>query len=76
MDLLSWEFLPALKYTLEKAGLDIVEARVEGAADAFLYNLKEEDHILEKVEEITAAYVAGDKKREDLLKGFYGFWNY
>lgn len=75
VDVLSWEFLPALKYTLEKVGLDIVEARVEGAADAFLYDLREEEHILEKVEEITAAYIAGDKKREDLLQDFHGFWN-
>uniref|UniRef100_A0AAV2LXR4 Uncharacterized protein n=1 Tax=Knipowitschia caucasica TaxID=637954 RepID=A0AAV2LXR4_KNICA len=70
---LTWEFVPALKNTLAKTGLDILEARVEGAADAFLYDLKNEENILEKVNEITCTYTT--EKSEDLLDHFLSFWN-
>ncbi|CAL1600951.1 unnamed protein product [Knipowitschia caucasica] len=70
---LTWEFVPALKNTLTKTGLDILEARVEGAADAFLYDLKNEENILEKVNEITCTYTT--EKSEDLLDHFLSFWN-
>ena len=73
--LLSWDFIPALKYTLEKTGLNVEEARVEGAADAFLYNLKPEEDILEKAGEIIHTYVRGDTERVVLLDEFLAFWN-
>lgn len=73
-DLLSWEFLPALKSTLAKSGLDVAEAKVEGAAHAFVHDLKPENNILEKIEEITEGYIAGGQERELLLDHFMDFW--
>ncbi|KAK7915770.1 hypothetical protein WMY93_011531 [Mugilogobius chulae] len=74
-DLWTWEFLPALKFVLEKKGLDIVEARVEGAADAFLYELKAEENVLEKIEEVVEAFTEGSIEKSQLLDHFIDFWN-